>query len=194
MFAYCNNNPVNHHDSTDNALDTIFDLVSLASSIVESAVNPGDPWAWAGLAGDLVDVVIPFVGGAGETVRAISKAIDIIDDTHDTARVGEVIDTAGDIARKTDFYVAPTGDVIPASRTGFDANLSQMEFKNGKYYGFDYDKNPVRVRIEQHDATPGYTGPANPYHTSPHFHIDRREKGATGAWEKVYTALMEMLD
>ena len=96
-FAYCNNNPVNYHDSTGNALDTIFDLVSLASSVVEVAVNPGDPWAWAGLAGDLVDVVVPFVGGVGEVVRAANtarKAMDTADDFHDTVKV---LDKADDL-------------------------------------------------------------------------------------------------
>ena len=35
------------------------------------ALNPSDPWAWAGLVGDVVDVAIPFVGGIGEAVDAM---------------------------------------------------------------------------------------------------------------------------
>jgi hypothetical protein len=35
------------------------------------AINPGDPWAWAGFIGDVIDVAIPFVGGIGETVDAM---------------------------------------------------------------------------------------------------------------------------
>ena len=89
MFAYCNNNPVIYRDSSGNALDTVIDVISLFSSIVAVAQNPNDPWAWVGLAGDLVDVAIPFVGGIGETVKATStlfKAADNFDDVHDTVK------------------------------------------------------------------------------------------------------------
>ena len=41
----------------------------LHASIVEVCLNPTDPWAWAGLAGDAVDL-IPFVTGVGEATRA----------------------------------------------------------------------------------------------------------------------------
>ena len=71
MFAYCNNNPVIHYDSCGTALDTVFDIISLGTSIAEVVINPADPWAWAGLLGDVADVAIPFVGGIGEAVDAM---------------------------------------------------------------------------------------------------------------------------
>ena len=78
MFAYCNNNPVIYKDSGGKALDTVFDVVSLAVSALEVAANPGDVGAWAGLLGDTVDL-IPFVTGVGETIRALKAADKVTD-------------------------------------------------------------------------------------------------------------------
>lgn len=82
MFAYCGNNPTIREDSDGKAFETAFDVVSLGASIADVVLTPADPWAWAGLAGDLLDVAIPFVGGIGETVKcfgAVNKANDIVD-------------------------------------------------------------------------------------------------------------------
>ena len=81
MFAYCNNNPVVHKDSQGTAVETVWDLISLGASIVEVAVNPSDPWAWAGLVGDIADVCIPFVGGIGEAVDAVKLASGVVKNT-----------------------------------------------------------------------------------------------------------------
>ncbi|MBQ2253423.1 MAG: hypothetical protein II328_05495, partial [Clostridia bacterium] len=62
MYAYCGNNPVNRIDSGGVFWDIVFDVVSLVASVVEVFNNPSDPWAWGGLAGDLVDLV-PIVTG-----------------------------------------------------------------------------------------------------------------------------------
>ena len=61
------------------------------ASVVEVATRPYDPWAWLGLAGDLADVLIPFVGGIGEVTRvyrAASLAVEVGDTVTDTAKVG----------------------------------------------------------------------------------------------------------
>ena len=92
MFAYCANNPVSHEDSSGHAVETVIDVISLAASIAEVAANPADIWAWAGLSGDLVDVLLPFFGGAGEAIRiakVASEVADAADDLHDTAKVVE---------------------------------------------------------------------------------------------------------
>ena len=73
MFAYCENNPGMGTDPTGEFLDTVFDVISLCSSVAEVIANPANPWAWAGLAGDVVDL-IPGVTGVGETVRAVNTA------------------------------------------------------------------------------------------------------------------------
>ena len=74
--------------------DTVFDVVSLCFSVAEVVANPSDPWAWAGLVGDAVDL-IPFVTGVGEVTRAVStgrkvlKAADTADAVHDAAKVAK---------------------------------------------------------------------------------------------------------
>ena len=70
--------------------DTVFDLVSLTFSVIDVINNPDDPWAWVGLAGDLVDVIVPCVGGVGEVTRAVSKgkrAVDAADTVIDGVKI-----------------------------------------------------------------------------------------------------------
>lgn len=89
MFAYCNNNPVSRMDTNGEAFETVFDIISLGSSIVEVALNPADVWAWAGLIGDIADVAIPFVGGIGETVDAMKffgNVVEGVDNVVDAAK------------------------------------------------------------------------------------------------------------
>ena len=83
--------------------ETVFDVVSLAFSVADVIANPSDPWAWAGLIGDAVDVLVPFVSGVGETTKALKVAnkvddvVDAVDDVHDTAKV---VNKATDINSK----------------------------------------------------------------------------------------------
>ena len=108
LYAYCDNNPIMRVDHGGQFWETVFDVVSLGASIVEVCINPRDPWAWAGLVGDAVDL-IPFVSGVGEVTRAvktIDKVADVVDTTHDIAkaanRVENVIDTSANGIRYTD--------------------------------------------------------------------------------------------
>jgi len=149
MFAYCNNNPVIHEDSEGTALDTVLDIISLASSIVDVAQNPNDPWAWIGLAGDIIDVAVPFVGGVGEVVRAASaarKALDAADQIHDTAKLVEQTTDAVKtlhrpyIRKSTRQAVEAAADRLPDGRF-LDFN-TQLPI-NGKYdlghkYGHEF--------------------------------------------------------
>ena len=89
LYAYCDNNPVIRRDTTGAFWESALDVISLVSSIVEVATNPHDPWAWVGLAGDVADVLIPFVGGIGETTRAIKVA----------SKTTGFIDTATDVKK-----------------------------------------------------------------------------------------------
>ncbi len=83
VYAYCGNQPINRSDSGGMFWETAFDVVSLGFSIWEVVQNPKDPWAWAGLVGDAIDL-LPIVTGVGETTRAI-KAANKIADTADNA-------------------------------------------------------------------------------------------------------------
>ena len=85
------NNPISYYDPSGHWVDTVFDILSLAASVVEVVINPLDPWAWAGLAGDAVDL-IPFVTGVGEGIkgyRVVAKVADISDDALDAIRMGD---------------------------------------------------------------------------------------------------------
>ena len=89
LYVYCGNRPNCYYDHSGLFWETVFDLVTLGFSIVDVVKNPTDVWAWAGLAGDVADVLIPFVGGIGEVVKAsrgtarlvvaANKADDVVD-------------------------------------------------------------------------------------------------------------------
>ena len=100
LFAYCDNNPISRVDTGGYVWETIFDVVSLGASIVEVAINPTDPWAWAGLIGDTVDL-IPFVTGVGEVTRAV-KTIDKVADTVQIAKAVDFTEDAADIVKTLD--------------------------------------------------------------------------------------------
>ena len=191
LFAYCDNNPVMRVDVGGEFWDTIFDVVSLVASIVDVVSSPSDPMAWAGLGTDVVCLVTPGLTGGGTLVRAASKADDVVDAVRAVDRVDDVVDTVN-TAKKVDFYVTPMGDTIPATLPEFNNNLSRLENRGGKFYGVD-SRGPVRIRVEQHFQKPGWNGPYNPYHCEPHFHIDRRQNGWSGGFQKSYTGLMRWL-
>ncbi len=98
------NNPVLHRDSTGNTPETVWDVISLGLSVADVIANPYDPWAWAGLAGDVVDVAIPFVGGVGEAIK-VAKVVNTVGDTadsiHDASKVARGIDELTDVSINT---------------------------------------------------------------------------------------------
>ena len=94
MFAYCGNNPVNREDAAGGFWDTVFDLLSLGASVVDVFTDPTDGWAWAGLGGDLIDL-LPFVTGVGEGTKALGVA-NKVDNAHDAAKGGAKAAKSGD--------------------------------------------------------------------------------------------------
>lgn len=88
-------------------------------------------------------------------------------------------------ARKgTDFYVTSKGDIVPATKSGFNNNISKMTEINGKHEGVG-SNGPVRVRVENaHPEKPSYPGQANPDHDVPHIHVEHKKNGDTGPWGK----------
>ena len=105
LYAYCDNNPVMRVDGDGEFWETFFDVISLGASIVEVCINPTDPLAWIGLAGDAIDL-IPFVTGVGEVTR-VTTTLEVIDGAHDVSlaidNASDIIDNAGDVARKNRF-------------------------------------------------------------------------------------------
>ena len=140
MFAYCNNDPVNKVDAGGFFWETIFDVVSLAVSIVDVCVNPKDPLAWAGLAGDVVDL-IPFVTGVGEVVDAVNisrKAAkagkETVEAVYDTART---MDRANEVVEATNKGWRVGDDITNLTRAGNTPSWStvrQRYWKNEAHF------------------------------------------------------------
>ena len=98
LYVYCDNNPVVRRDLQGYFWETLFDIVSLGTSVVEVCVNPGDPWNWAGLIGDAIDL-IPFVTGAGEATRAVKTANKVADKTTAVIKIQEAVDFTDESAK-----------------------------------------------------------------------------------------------
>lgn len=129
-FAYCANNPVNCVDSGGDFLDTVFDVISIGFSIAEVVANPVDPFAWAGLAGDVIDL-IPFVSGVGETIKAVGVVVDAADfigDARKAAKVAEQADNIVDAARAVSKAAGPSSKLRKAT------GVYEITFKSGKNY------------------------------------------------------------
>ena len=76
-YVYCDNNPLIYVDPNGEFWETLLDVVSLGFSIYDVVSDPTDIWAWAGLAGDIIDF-IPFVTGVGEGIKAIGASNKIV--------------------------------------------------------------------------------------------------------------------
>ena len=98
LYVYCYNNPVVRRDLQGYFWETLFDIVSLGTSVVEVCVNPGDPWNWAGLIGDAIDL-IPFVTGAGEATRAVKTANKVADKTTAVIKIQKAVDFTPESAK-----------------------------------------------------------------------------------------------
>ena len=100
LYCYCMNNPIMYADPSGHWIETVFDLFSLGASVVEVVINPANPWAWAGLVGDAVDL-LPFVAGVGEGIRAtkmVKYTDDVIDASYDTIKFVKAADMVDDFS------------------------------------------------------------------------------------------------
>ena len=100
LYAYCDNNPVVRVDSGGQFWDTVFDVISLGASVVEVCVNPTDPWAWAGLVGDVVDL-IPFVTGVGEVTKAVRISVKAAENSGDVIKAARHIYSTANFSRES---------------------------------------------------------------------------------------------
>mgnify|MGYP000030065237 CR=1 FL=1 len=127
LYSYCDNNPVTRTDDGGAFWDTVFDVVSLCFSVAEVVANPADPWAWAGLVGDAVDL-IPFVSGVGEVTRAVGtgrKVLKAADDLHDA---GKAADNVIDLAKNA-YHAADAASDIKRATGSYE-----ILYKSGKNY------------------------------------------------------------
>jgi len=133
LYSYCFNNPVVRKDPNGLAFETVFDLISLGTSILEVMANPYDPWAWAGLVGDVLDVAIPGVAGIGEVTKALKgaekfkyakKAVQSFTDASDIA--AETLDSTVDTYRAVKKGTKGKGvEVHHLNEKRFDGQLTQ---------------------------------------------------------------------
>ena len=159
LYSYCDNNPVVRVDRGGDFWETVFDVVSLGASVVEVCVNPTDPWAWAGLAGDAIDL-IPFVTGVGEVTRAV-KTIDKVADTVQIAKAVDFTEDAADIVKTLDRSSGFTKSTVSAGRKihqGYKAtnNFPKMgkEFRGIKGIRPDYIDFNTRTIYELKPMNP----------------------------------------
>ena len=133
QHVYCGNNPVSRVDIGGRIWETVFDVISLGFSIIETIQNPVDPWAWGGLIGDIIDL-IPFVTGAGETTKALGTTIKILDKTDDTYDMIHVV-------KATDFTDEALETIRGLDKVG-DATRSSLDdgwkIHNGYKKGYDF--------------------------------------------------------
>ena len=100
LYSYCDNNPVMRRDDGGAFWDTVFDVVSLAFSVADVIATPANPWAWAGLVGDVVDL-IPGVSGTGEMAKSLGaarKAANLVENTADIKDTQKAIEAMAEIA------------------------------------------------------------------------------------------------
>ena len=139
LFAYCDNNPVMRKDIDGAFWDTVFDIVSLAVSVCEVIANPTDPWAWAGLAGDVVDLV-PFVTGVGEVTRAV-KAANKAGDVLTIQKAADFTDDAADIIKGLDRssgFTKSTRSAGTQIHKGYKVGMPGKEYDKIKGIRIDY--------------------------------------------------------
>lgn len=104
LYAYCNNNPVTYKDSTGEVIDTILDVISLATSVFSVISNPTDPTNWVSVGADIVCLILPGATGGGAAVKAaknIDKGADVIENFK---RTYEYADKVSDVKRMTGSY------------------------------------------------------------------------------------------
>jgi len=135
LYAYCDNNPIVRVDHGGQFWETVFDVISLGASIVEVCINPTDPWAWAGLAGDAIDL-IPFVTGVGEVIRA-AKTIDKVTDTVQIAKAVDFTEDAADIVKTLD---RSRGFTKSTARAGRKIHAGYKATDNFSSVGKEYRK------------------------------------------------------
>ena len=139
LFAYCDNNPVMRKNIDGAFWDTFFDIVSLAVSVCEVIANPTDPWAWAGLAGDVVDLV-PFVTGVGEVTRAV-KAANKAGDVLTIQKAADFTDDAADIIKGLDRssgFTKSTRSAGTQIHKGYKVGMPGKEYDKIKGIRIDY--------------------------------------------------------
>ena len=92
-------------DHTGEFWGILFDVASLAFSIVDVCQNPDDVWAWVGLAFDIVDL-LPIISGTGEVADVLRFA-----NKSDDA-VSEFLQAGGKIRKVRKYEISESGRTL----------------------------------------------------------------------------------
>ena len=186
MFAYCGNNPVKRVDAEGYLWDLVWDVVSLGFSIAEVIQNPDDPMAWVGLAGDVIDVAVPFVGGAGETVRAVNAGRKISDATGNVLDVAKAADRVDDTLDGAKVGWSLGDDITNATKAGNTPSWStvrQRYWKNEAYYNPDNYTASNLARMQSGRAP--LVELDGKYYSMELHHIEPRRSGGSNAYSNL---------
>jgi hypothetical protein len=149
-------------DPSGHWLETVFDLFSLGMSIVDVVINPLDPWAWAGLAGDALDL-IPIVTGLGEGIkgmRVVAKGADLADDTLTTIRFAKAASYADEFAKGG----LDLAKLLDKTSDGFTISNRLDGIRIHKSFMENGMKIPgTRLRADGLDEVAGYLFELKPY-------------------------------
>lgn len=140
LFSYCDNNPIMRTDISGEFWDTVIDVFSFGASIVEVAKNPIDPWAWATLGMDTVDVVVPFVSGTGEITRSV-KILKNVENSKEVITTVKKVDKADDVLDSAKaLYKSDDFAKIKKTKGSYE-----IKFSNGKNYVGKGDFNRAMI-------------------------------------------------
>ena len=133
LFAYCDNDPINRRDDGGQFWDTLFDVASLVSSVVEVAANPANPFAWGALAADAVSLVLPGVTGGGKIVRFVANADNILDATKYADEVvdgSKAMTSSLEAGQKLHKQYNPIKETINSGQKSFNTSISKLNPKS----------------------------------------------------------------
>ena len=185
LYAYCDNNPVTRTDDGGAFWETVFDVVSLAFSVVDVVANPTDPRAWISLAGDAVDL-IPFVTGVGEVTRGIKtgkRIAETADDLHDAAKVAKKAPiVVGENMNRVKKYAEEIGAEVykPWKNDPWDFDLGMKRNKR-------WIKDKMREGREIIDIGPDFARRRTGYGASPFYEMERTQLKGYSNYKKVFT-------
>ena len=149
-------------DPNGEFLDTIWDVISLGMSVAEVVANPTDPWAWASLAGDIFDVVVPGVSGVGEAVSAVGKSGKFADRAIDTYRNLKKINKGTNLEihhivekRFAGILGVKRGSMPSIALTKSEHAMFTKMWRDKLPYGNSYTKNEIfNAAVEIYDGEP----------------------------------------